>query len=238
MLPTSGSRLFLHEFLSKRVMAHWFKRIVLLLAMVPAILRAQSSTWPQIQEGDLLFQDLNCGPLCDAIEAVTEGVNQRDFSHCAMVIRLGDTLCVVEAIGSRVQINSLPQFFARSGDTDALRNTLVARLKPPFQRLIPEATKAASSLVGQAYDDAFLPDNQKWYCSEVLYEAFKIASGSEFFELSPMTFKDPRTGDFFPAWVEYYRALGIAIPEGVSGLNPGSISRSSKLVVVPITPAH
>jgi hypothetical protein len=27
-----------------------------------------------LQEGDLLFQDLNCGELCDAIEAVTEEV--------------------------------------------------------------------------------------------------------------------------------------------------------------------
>jgi hypothetical protein len=27
-----------------------------------------------LQEGDLLFQNLNCGELCDAIEAVTEEV--------------------------------------------------------------------------------------------------------------------------------------------------------------------
>ena len=36
-----------------------------------------------LKEGDLLFQDLNCGELCDAIETVTQGVDGKDFSHCA-----------------------------------------------------------------------------------------------------------------------------------------------------------
>ena len=40
-----------------------------------------------LQDGDLLFQDLNCGELCNAIEAVTEGVNGKDFSHCAIVVK-------------------------------------------------------------------------------------------------------------------------------------------------------
>lgn len=208
-----------------------------LLLLLSPVLGAQTAPWSPVQEGDFVFQDLNCGPLCDAIEAVTEGVNQRDFSHCAMVVRVGDSLMVVEAIGNAVQLSTLPHFFRRSGDTLEIRNCLVARLQPAYRHLIPQASQHAVGLVGQAYDDAFLPDNQKWYCSEVLYEAYARASGTAFFELSPMTFKDPHTGTYFPAWVEYYRALGIAIPEGVPGLNPGSISRSSKLEVVPTNAA-
>ncbi len=56
-----------------------------------------------LQEGDLLFQNLNCGELCDAIEAVTEGVNGKDFSHCAMVVKINDSLKVVEAIGDKAK---------------------------------------------------------------------------------------------------------------------------------------
>ncbi len=84
-----------------------------------------------LQEGDLLFQDLNCGELCDAIEAVTEGVNGKDFSHCAMVVKINDSLQVVEAIGDQVQVNTLKDFFARSGDTASIQNITVGRVFRP-----------------------------------------------------------------------------------------------------------
>ncbi len=195
---------------------------------------AQQNDRQRLKEGDLLFQDLNCGELCDAIEAVTEGVHGKDFSHCAMVVSLGDSLMIVEAIGSKVQLNSVHRFFARSGDTLEIKNIAVGRVNQQYTALIPQAVSNAKALVGQPYDDAFLPNNGSWYCSEVLYEAFRKASNSEFFELQPMTFKDPRTKDFFPAWIQYYRDLKTEIPEAVPGLNPGSISRSDKIEIIEI----
>lgn len=209
-----------------------FLAFLLLVSGVP--LAAQVMVLPDLKEGDMLFQDLNCGDLCDAIEAVTEGVNGQDFSHCAMVIRNGDSLMVVEAIGNKVQLNSIHRFFARSGDTHQIKNIAVGRVKPQYYGLIPQAASNAKALVGQPYDDAFLPNNSSWYCSEVLYEAFRKASNSEFFELQPMTFKDPLTNDFFPAWIQYYRDLNTEIPEAVPGLNPGSISRSDKIEIIEI----
>jgi hypothetical protein len=59
----------------------------------------------QLQEGDLLFQDLSCGELCDAITGVTKGINNKSFSHCAMVIKDGENLKVVEAVGNDVHRN-------------------------------------------------------------------------------------------------------------------------------------
>lgn len=213
----------------------FFKSIFTILIVISGVqLFAQSTTVKGLQEGDLLFQDLNCGELCDAIEAVTEGVNGQDFSHCAMVIREGDSLQVVEAIGSKVQVNSIQKFFARSGDTLTIKNIVVGRVKQPYIDLIPQAAANAKELIGQPYDDAFLPNNNKWYCSEVLYEAFRKASSTEFFELTPMTFKNPQTQDYFPAWVSYYKDLNTEIPEAILGLNPGSISRSDKIEIIKI----
>lgn len=188
-----------------------------------------------LKEGDLLFQDLNCGDLCDAIEAVTTGVNGKDFSHCAMVVKVNDTLKVVEAIGSQVQINSVEAFFKRSDDTSEVKNITVGRLKPDYRSLIKDASAFAIEQVGQPYDEIYLMDNGKWYCSEVLYESYKEASGdNSFFHLNPMTFKDPNSKDFFPAWVTYYQELNEEIPEGEPGLNPGSISRSGKIEIIEI----
>jgi len=130
----------------------------------------------EVQHGDLLFQNLDCGDLCDAIEAVTYGIDGKDFSHCAMVVEINDSLKVVEAIGSQVQINSLASFYKRSGDSS---NITVGRLRPEHRSLIPDASKYAMLQVGEPYDDVFLPNNDKWYCSELIYESYKTANNGK-----------------------------------------------------------
>lgn len=187
----------------------------------------------KLQEGDILFQDLNCGDMCDAIESVTEGVNGRDFSHCAIVINDNDTLKVIEAIGDGVTINSLHQFLARSGDTSELNNIVVGRLKDADRNLIKQATLFARQQVGKSYDSEFIMNNGKYYCSELVYDAFKYGNnGNELFTLAPMTFKAPQSDSFMPVWVTYYQELNKPIPEAEPGINPGLISRSDKLIIV------
>jgi hypothetical protein len=207
----------------------------LLLTLLCSALACSRSPSQQLQEGDLLFQNLNCGELCDAIEAVTEGVDGKDFSHCAMVVKVHDTLEVVEAIGGAVKLTSLKDFFKRSGDTGSIKNIAVGRVKDAFQPLLSKAAGFAKKQVGQPYDDEFLPNNGKWYCSELLSESFKDANNHvDFFALQPMTFKDPATQQFFPAWINYYNQLNKPIPEGRPGINPGLISRSNKISIIKI----
>jgi len=188
-----------------------------------------------LQEVDLLFQNLDCGKLCDAIEAVTVGIDGKNFSHCAMVVKINDTLKVIEAIGDEVQVNSLQHFFARTGDTTQIENITVGRVKHQYENLIPKAIFNAKQFVGQPYDDEFILNNGKWYCSELIYEAFEEANNkSDFFVLEPMTFRNPETKAFFPAWVTYYKSLEKEIPEGQAGINPGLISRSDKIQIIKI----
>lgn len=188
-----------------------------------------------IKEGDILFEDIDCGPLCEAIRAVTEGHQGRDFAHCALVVRSGDSLAVVEAIGNRVQLNSLATFTARATQHKGAPSIVVGRMNN--QQLIPSATAFALAQIGQPYDDPFLPDNGRWYCSELIQVAFREANnGQEVFPSEPMTFKDPASGQFFPVWVDYYQDLGQPIPEGVSGINPGLMSRSGALHIVALSP--
>lgn len=184
-----------------------------------------SATEGALDPGDLLFQDLDCGPLCDAIEAVTEGVDGRDFSHVGMVVRNGDGLAVCEAIGAGVHLTSLAQFTARSA------KVLVGHWPDSLRSLAFRASVEALHLVGTPYDDAFLPGTEKLYCSELVALTFQQANGgAPFFDVPPMTFKDPSTGAFFPAWVEYYAALGQPIPEGVAGCDPGELSRDVRML--------
>lgn len=180
---------------------------------------------PKLRTGDLVFQDLDCGPLCDAIEAVTDGYQGRDFSHVAIIVDINNELRAVEAIGSHVKSTSIDSLFLRCSNPNKY---LVMRLLPEYKHLIAPASKYAISTIGKAYDDRFIMNNDSLYCSELVYSAYHI------FDLQPMTYKDPKNGSFFPAWIDYYNAIHSFIPEGLMGINPGLISRSPYLYAVPV----
>ncbi|NJK97474.1 MAG: hypothetical protein HC905_23505 [Bacteroidales bacterium] len=86
--------------------------------------------------------------------------------------------------------------------------------------------------MGKPYDDVFDIQNESYYCSELVYEAFRDKDGNPLFELSPMTYKDPDTGKTFPAWETYFKNLNVEIPEGKPGLNPGGVSKSAEICIV------
>jgi hypothetical protein len=185
------------------------------------------------QTGDLLFQDLDCGDLCDAIEKVTHGVNGKSFSHIGLVYVDGHSRFVIEAIGKDVHLTDVNEFVARSKDENGNPKILVGRLKNEFRKLNEDAIKFALGQLGTPYDDEFIYKNNKYYCSELIYDAYKKANHDKpFFELRPMTFKDPSTGHTFPAWIKYYKDLKAKIPQGQPGCNPAGISTSSKIEIV------
>ncbi|GGB69158.1 hypothetical protein GCM10007424_06400 [Flavobacterium suaedae] len=182
----------------------------------------------QLQDGDLIFQDMDCGPLCDAIEAVTEGYNGNDFSHMGMVYYKNDSIYILEAAGSAVRLTTLEKF-----SENTKKPMYVGRVKKKYKKLIPLAISFSLQQMGVPYDDEYVYDNGNYYCSELIYDAFMFANGGKpFFQLYPMTYKQPNTNEFFPAWVEYYKSIGATIPEGLPGCNPGGMSVSDKIEII------
>ncbi len=180
--------------------------------------------------GDILFQDLDCGPACDAIESVTEGVNGMDFSHCGIVAEVDGELRVVEAYG-KVQAVQVDSFLLRSKDAAGNPKVLIGRTSD--KALAQQSAELSKKYIGKAYDKAFVMGDDAYYCSELVYECYKLANGGEvYFPLNTMTFKVPGTDTFMLFWTEYYHKLGTDIPEGDSGINPGAISRSEHLQII------
>jgi len=182
--------------------------------------------------GDLLFQDIDCGDFCDAIEKVTTAVDGKSFSHVGILSVEEDKVFVFEAIGRGVVKTPFDSFLIRSVTNNNKPKVYVGRFKEFYKYIIPQAVKKCQSLLGSKYDDEFDISNNKYYCSELVYFAFTDTSGKPIFELNPMTYKDPDTHSFFPAWITYFKNLGVEIPEGKPGINPGGISRSDKIQII------
>ncbi|MDF9800740.1 hypothetical protein OKW21_006003 [Catalinimonas alkaloidigena] len=185
------------------------------------------------QNGDLLFQDLDCGPYCESIEKVTEGVDGADFSHMGIVVMQDDQTYVIEAVSKGVIATPLKNFLQRNVNDEGQPKIMVGRLKTAYQPLIPSALIQAHALLGNPYDEIYTDGDEAYYCSELIYEIFKRANqGKPLFPLAPMTYVDPDTGETFPIWKDYFAERGVKVPEGVAGINPGAISRSLYLEII------
>src|SRR5690606_14194498 len=79
----------------------------------------------QYHTGDLLFQDMDCGALCDAIENVTPAVNGKHFSHVGMVYVVQDSVWVIEAIGKDVHLTPLAEFLNRQKNAEGKPKVIV-----------------------------------------------------------------------------------------------------------------
>ena len=83
----------------------------ILLVSISATVAGQPAA--PLREGDILFQFIPCGPLCDAIVATTPCANEHPFNHCGIVVCSGDSVQVLEAIGRNVHTTALPAFLKR-----------------------------------------------------------------------------------------------------------------------------
>ncbi|NJK97473.1 MAG: hypothetical protein HC905_23500 [Bacteroidales bacterium] len=89
--------------------------------------------------GDLVFQDLDCGELCNAIEKVTSGIDGADFSHVGIISVEEGSAFVYEAIGTGVTKTPFQKFLNRSKDTLLKPKIFVGRLKVGDQNTISGA---------------------------------------------------------------------------------------------------
>lgn len=122
------------------------------------------------QEGDILFQPLPGGELIDAIEGATHS----PYSHCGVVLKRKGEWFVIQALGT-VKYTSLYMWISqgRAG------KFAVYRLKPGYVEAIPKFIEELKKFLGLPYDFHYEMGDDAIYCSELVYKAYKNATGTE-----------------------------------------------------------
>lgn len=190
-----------------------------LLNSVFVLFLAKNIAPQSLETGDLLFLDLDCGPLCESIEQVT--IQQLDgrgprLSHVGAVVRSNNQVQVLESWPPQgVQLTPLKDFLSRSPKVTSLR------FAPHYREQAVRATQRMLTWLNRPYDDLFFSSTDRFYCSELIYEGWKEEKieGMPVFQLRPMYF-GAKTSEEWKVWSEYFAAWHIGPPAGHLGISP------------------
>ena len=140
-----------------------FGLLVLVLLLLGIKFCAGQTSTEKLKEGDLIFHTSKSeqSPL---IQYATMSV----LSHCGIIIEKSDGLYVLEA-SSKLKLTPLQAFINRGKGKQWWA-----------KRVIDKPIKVKySHLLGRRYDTSFKPDNNLFYCSELIHHIYKKQFGIE-----------------------------------------------------------
>jgi hypothetical protein len=185
----------------------------------------------RLQTGDLLFQVEKSTAYTEAIAGVTSGKNNIHYTHVGIVCVENDTVFVLEATPPQVRKTLLDEFLLRSAHLAEKPIVAVGRLKQEYRKTIPQAIVRVKKLLGKPYDYVYSPDNDAYYCSELVTHSFLNSQNMPIFELANMNFRDA-DGNLPTYWMKHFEKYNAVIPENCPGSNPGDLSKSSKIEIL------
>jgi hypothetical protein len=179
----------------------------------------------EIQNGDLLFLGAKPDQLSGAINRVTQRDAEVSFDHVGILEVSGSEVYILHASTENGSVREpLDSLVARTKAKD--KEMVLYRLSEEAQSSIPTAIKLAKNMLGKPYNWSYVLNDSTFYCSDFVERAFRPAS---IFNLEPMTFKNPETGETDSFWVEFYEKLDMEVPEGKLGCNPNGLAANEKL---------
>jgi len=201
-------------------------RLLLMLAFLGAVAfggyRAFFGFWIyrgyQPKAGDVLFQTSQPSRLIETIQGVTGS----RVSHCGIVVKSDGGWFVLEAVGP-VKETPLNQW-VRHG----VGNRFSAyRLRDELLDVVPDFVREANRFAGLPYDKRYQLDDEKIYCSELVYKAYTNATGDGLGRLV-------RLGEL--RWKPYERSIRYyekgPVPLEREMITPVGLTEAPQLVMV------
>ncbi len=191
------------------------------------ILFQANAQQPQIpaglKNGDLIFQT-SLSSQSKAIQLATKST----YSHCGIVFKEGGKYYVFEAI-QPVKRTPLHKWIARGKDG----KYVVKRLKNADQVLTPEALQKMKAIgdqfIGKNYDLTFEWNDDRIYCSELIWKMYQRATGIEIGKLEKLRSFDLTSEAVKKKMQERY---GDNIPMDETVISPAAMFESALLITV------
>ncbi len=177
-----------------------------------ALGRAEVRLGARIQAGDLVFQDLECGPRCELIRRVTHS----RYVHVGLVLGAGPRRVVWEAF-EPVAATPLAEWVERGKG----HQLAVYRLEPSLRAQLPRIASALESMAGRPYDGDYQWDDERIYCSELVVKAVQQATGVDLAAPHPSG-----PGAFGDAREQVARLTGGRLTEDTPLVSPADLTRS------------
>ena len=192
------------------------KRILSILLFTGGLLAGNCQP---LKNGDLIFVVEGKSDFSKAISSATASNDSIRLVHVGIIAGNEDEKFSVIEASPEEGVREIP--FEIFKEKNPL--TVIKRLKIDFP--IDKMVERARAHIGEEYDWWYLPDNDKMYCSELVFETYLDYNGRHIFPSKPMNFRAP-DGSMPQFWTDLFKELGQPVPEGIEGTNPNDISNS------------
>lgn len=209
----------------KAILKNKLLQFSVLLLSLNVFVSCKNSAVSGLKNGDLLFVTAKETGLSGAINNVTKKQGNASFDHIGILEKTKEGSFVLHASPKGGSQKQNAEDFLKDQANDGQR-VIVYRLKPEYQKTIPDAISEAESMIGKPYNFNYILDENSYYCSDFVERAFRK---DHIFKLEPMTFKDPKTGRTNKFWEDFYQKKNLKVPEGELGCNPNGLAASDKL---------
>ncbi len=177
----------------------------------------------ELQSGDIIFQTNSTG-LSAAIQLATRS----KYAHCGIIFKQNNGFYVLEAVGP-VKATPLTEWIAH-GDGGKY---VVKRLKNAAAFLTPDILvkikQVGEQLKGKDYDLTFEWNDERIYCSELVWKMYKHGAGIEIGKLEKLKDFDLTSPVVKAKLKEHY---GDKIPLNETIISPVAIFNSPLLITV------
>ena len=182
--------------------------IILLGAALMAACRPQEE--PSLRTGDLIFIAAQ-GDMNQAIATSTGSI-----THVAIVLCTDSGAYAVDATpGQGVAATPLDDYL----QVLQQQNVRLLIQRPDFRFDTMRLHEQVARTLGCPYDSAFLPNNEAYYCSELVQTLLRDSAGNELIHSRPMNFLD--TAGMLPTfWKQWFERLSLPVPQDTPGTNP------------------
>jgi len=184
---------------------------------------AREETPYALQEGDIVFSSSSQGQGKAIMDATGS-----PYTHCGIVQIKGDQFLVLEAV-QPVSVTPLATFISHSDPGTFTAKRLKNAITPAAYQ---QAQTWALTQLGKSYDDQFRWDDQRMYCSELVWKIYQKAGVSL---CEPRKFRDYRLDqpEVLKVIEQRYGSLEN-VPKDENVVAPGDLAISPLLMDVPL----